>query len=72
MEICTNKTNIEYEFFNAYDSSELGQRGEIHSDEKRAFINIENIKLDTGLILKSNTKKNTEMFVRHIGNDINL
>ena len=69
MELCTNDINIMYEFHNAYNSSNLNVNGEIIVGNKNYYINIQNILLDTELILKTNEKKSPKIFVRHTGVD---
>ena len=66
--VCTPDKAIEYQFNNAYNSSSLNQNGEIQANTKNNFINIENIKLDTELVLTT-PNNNAKIFVKHVGVD---
>ena len=69
MELCTNDINIVYEFFNAYNSSSLNEKGEILAGTKNYYRNIKNILLDTELFLETYDQKSPKLFVRHVGMD---
>ena len=70
MELCTNDSNIIYEFHNAYNSSNLNENGEILAGTKHYYRNIKNILLDTELLLKTSDQKSPKLFIRHIGMDL--
>ena len=63
--VCTKDSNLLYEFYNAYNSSNLGFDGEILPNRNNQFKIIENTKLDTEL--KFHTEKDTEAFVKYVG-----
>ena len=63
IESCTFDTNIEYEFKNAYNSSSLGEIGNIQPNTKSFYINIDNIKLDIELVLRGNNE--FKAYVKH-------
>ena len=66
---CTKEAGFSFEFKNAYDFSSLNHKGEINSNNKYYYINVENTKLDTFLNLTT-TAKTAEIFVKHTGIDI--
>ena len=65
--ICTKEEGISYQFYNAYNRSNLGYNGNIMSDPGYDFMSVPNSKLDTELKLIGN--KGVEVFVRHVGID---
>ena len=65
--VCTPDKAIIYQFNNAYNSSSLHQDGEIQANTKNNFRNIENIKMDTELLLT--TQNSVKIFVKHVGVD---
>ena len=62
---CTANTYISYDFKNAYNSSSLNIKGDITANSKNNFINIPNTKLDTELVLQ--TQSSSKIFVKHTG-----
>ena len=69
MEICTPNTSVEYEFYNAFDNTNLGQSGKIEENSKNNLKIIENAYLDTLLVLKNvnGNKETPEVFIKHAG-----
>jgi len=65
--VCTPDKAIIYQFNNAYNSSSLHQDGEIQANTKNNFRNIENIKMDTELLIT--TQNSAKIFVKHVGVD---
>jgi hypothetical protein len=65
--ICTKGKGLSYEFYNAYNGSNLGYNDHITSDPGYDFKSIPNTKLDTELKLIG--EGNTEVFVKHVGLD---
>ena len=65
--ICTKGENLSYEYYNAYNDSNLGYNGYINSEPGYGLESVPNTKLDTELKLKG--KKDLEVFVKHIGLD---
>ena len=65
--ICTKEEGITYQFYNAYNRSNLGYNGNIMTDPGYDFMSVPNSKLDTELKLIGN--KGVEVFVRHVGID---
>ena len=65
--ICTKGEGLAYEFYNAYNGSNLGYNDHITSDPGYDFKSVPNTKLDTELKLIG--KKDLEVFVKHIGLD---
>jgi hypothetical protein len=66
MELCTDNSAVTYEFKNAFYNKSLGENGEIQSRIKYKYKSLLNTKLDTELVVKSETK-NIEMFIKHTG-----
>ena len=62
--LCNKNTHTSYQFYNAYNNTNLGYDGEINNNEPK-FITIENTKLDTELKIKGN--KDNEIFIKHSG-----
>ena len=62
---CTKNKHLGYEFYNAYNSSNLGYNGEIPANTKNAILSVENPKLDTEL--KIIADYGVEVYVKHIG-----
>ena len=60
------KLVVTYEFKNAFYNKSLGENGEIQSRIKYKYKSLLNTKLDTELVVKSETK-NIEMFIKHTG-----
>ena len=69
MDICSSDKSIEYEFYNAFYNSNLGQNGKIEAKSKNNFKIIENTYLDTLLVFKNQNKNKEvpEIFIRHTG-----
>ena len=65
LQVCSPKTNVDINFFIAYNNTLLNYRDNIDSDNKIYIANIENTNLDTGLNLT--TDNTAKVFVRHIG-----
>ena len=65
--VCTSGEGLSYEFYNAYNGSNLGYNDHITSDPGYDFKSVPNTKLDTELKLIG--KAGLEVFVRHIGLD---
>ena len=65
--ICTSGEGLSYEFYNAYNGSNLGYNDHISSDPGYSFESVPNTKLDTELKLIG--KAGLEVFVKHIGID---
>ena len=65
--ICTIGEGLSYEFYNAYNGSNLGYNDHITSDPGYDFKSVPNTKLDTELKLIG--KAGLEVFVKHIGLD---
>ena len=63
--VCTKDQILEYQFLNAYNLNNLGKNGEIPANSKNNFIIVNNTKLDTKLVLKS--ENGVEVFVKHVG-----
>ena len=65
--ICTSGEGLSYEFYNAYNGSNLGYNDHITSDPGYDYKSVSNTKLDTELKLIG--KAGLEVFVKHIGLD---
>ena len=70
MEFCSNDINIDYKFYNAYNSSNLNENGEIPAGTKHYYRNIKNILLDTELVLNTSDQSSAKLFIRHVGIDV--
>ena len=71
MALCNSQSTIEYEFYNAYYGTSLGQTGNIQPSKENLYYyrNIENTNLDTKLSFEDLTKGKEvpEIFVKHKG-----
>ena len=65
--LCTKRAHISYQFFNAYNHSNLGNDGQLNNNKLKITV-LENPKLDTELRLY-NGKNGDEIFVKHSGYD---
>ena len=63
--LCTKKAHINYQFFNAYNHSNLGSDGQLNNNKIKITV-LENPLLDTELRLY-NGKNGDEIFVKHSG-----
>ena len=63
--VCTFDKGVTYDFYNAYNKSNLGHSGEIQANTKNNFQTIENTKLDTELEVQGDD--GVEIFVKHVG-----
>jgi len=62
---CTKNQPLSYEFYIAYNNSNLGFNGEIISNSKNNYKIVNNTKIDTELKLYG--EKGVEVFVKHVG-----
>ena len=67
--LCTQNAKATYQFFNAYNDTNLGYNGNIFNNDPK-YITIENTKLDTELKI-TNTNKGDEIFIKHSGVSLN-
>ena len=63
--LCTKRAHISYQFFNAYNHSNLGNDGQLNNNNVKITV-LENPKLDTELRLY-NGKNGDQIFVKHSG-----
>ena len=68
MDLCNYESMINYDFYNAYYGTSLGQPGTIQPKSKYNYRNIENTNLDTLLSFEDLTQKEVpEIFIKYIG-----
>ena len=67
MQVCDADREIEYNLLNAYNGTSLNSQGNIRYDDKIYFFSIPNTKLDTELVMTTDTS--SKVFVKHTGLD---